>query len=147
MKQLITLTVNGEPHEVMIEPAATLLDVLRDVLGLTGAKKGCETGNCGSCTVLVDGAPVASCLLLAVEAQGKDILTIEGLAKNGILHPCGFCTPGMILTTKALLDKNPQPSREEIKVALAGNLCRCTGYARIFEAVEQAAAKMQGVGK
>lgn len=147
MKQLITLSVNGESYQVAVEPSITLLDVLRDELGLTGAKKGCDLGNCGSCTVLLDGKPVLSCLLLAMEAQGKDILTIEGLAKNGQLHPlqqafidytalqCGFCTPGMLLSAKALLDENPQPTEEEVKEAISGNLCRCTGYTNIIEAI------------
>jgi len=134
----------------------TLLDVLRDNLGLTGAKKGCDLGNCGSCTVLVDGKPVLSCLLLAIEAQGKDIVTIEGLAKNGQLHPlqqafidysalqCGFCTPGMILSAKALLDNNPQPTEEEVKEAISGNLCRCTGYINIIEAILKVARSEKG---
>lgn len=147
MKQLITLSVNGESYQVAVEPRMTLLDVLRDELGLTGSKKGCDLGNCGSCTVLMDGKPVLSCLILAVEAQDKDILTIEGLAKDGQLHPlqqafidygalqCGFCTPGMLLSAKALLDDNPQPTKEEIKEAISGNLCRCTGYTEIVEAI------------
>ena len=147
MKQLITLSVNGESYQVAVEPSTTLLDVLRDDLGLIGAKKGCDLGNCGSCTVLLDGKPVLSCLLLAVEAQDKDILTIEGLAENGQLHPlqqafidysalqCGFCTPGMLLSAKALLDENPQPTEEEVKEAISGNLCRCTGYIEIVEAI------------
>ncbi len=147
MKQVIELKVNGETYEVAVEPRRTLLEVLRDSLGLTGAKKGCDTGDCGTCTVIMDGKPVVSCLVLAIEAQGKDILTIEGLAKNGQLHPvqkafvergaiqCGFCTPGMILSAKALLDENPKPSEDEVKGAIAGNLCRCTGYAKIIEAI------------
>lgn len=151
MKQLITLRVNGEFHEVIVEPRMTLLNVLRDVLGLTGTKSGCELGNCGTCTVLLDGNPVTSCLLLAVEAQGKDIITIEGIAENGKLHPvqqafidhsalqCGFCTPAMVLVAKALLDKNPNPTEEEVKEAISGNLCRCTGYTSIVETVLAAA--------
>jgi len=147
MKQLITLSVNGESYQVAVEPRMTLLDVLRDELGLTGSKKGCDLGNCGSCAVLMDGKPVLSCLILAVEAQDKEILTIEGLAKDGQLHPlqqafidygalqCGFCTPGMLLSAKALLDDNPQPTKEEIKEAISGNLCRCTGYTEIVEAI------------
>ena len=147
MKQLITLNVNGESYEIAVEPRITLLDALRDALGLIGVKRGCDLGNCGSCTVLVDKKPVLSCLTLAVEAQGKDILTIEGLAENGQLHPlqqafidyaalqCGFCTPGMLMSAKALLDSNPQPTEEEVKEAISGNLCRCTGYANIIEAV------------
>lgn len=147
MKQLITLRVNGETHEVAVEPRMTLLNVLRDVIRLTGTKSACELGNCGSCTVLLDGKPVSSCLLLAVEAQGKDILTIEGMSKDGKLHPlqqafiehsalqCGFCTPGFLLVGKALLDKNPSPTEEEVKEAISGNLCRCTGYTPIVEAI------------
>jgi carbon-monoxide dehydrogenase small subunit len=147
MKQLIKLRINGVTYEVTIEPRRTLLEVLRDSLGLTGAKKACDTGDCGACTVLMDGKPVASCLVLAVEAQGKDIITIEGLAKDGQPHPiqqafvdhgaiqCGFCTPGMILSAKALLDRNPRPTEHEVKEAIAGNLCRCTGYAKIIEAI------------
>ena len=158
MKQLITLTVNGESHDVAVEPRMTLLDVLRDELKLTGAKKGCELGNCGSCTVLADGKPVLSCLMLAVEAQGKDIVTIEGLAENGQLHSlqqafidcsaiqCGFCTPGLIMSAKALLDSNPQPTEEEVKEAIAGNLCRCTGYTNIIEAILKVVSE-QGGGK
>ena len=125
----------------------TLLNVLRDLLGLTGTKNGCELGHCGSCTVLLDGKPVLSCLLLAVEAQDKDILTIEGMARDGQLHPlqqafidhgalqCGFCTPGMLLSAKALLDENSNPAEEEVKEAIAGNLCRCTGYTSAVEAI------------
>jgi len=153
MKQLIKLRVNGESYELQVEPKRLLVDVLRDNLGLTGTKKACEFGNCGSCTVLINGTPVLSCLTLAIEAQGKDILTVEGLARNGQLHPlqqafvehgaiqCGFCTPGMLLSAKALLDENPQPTKAEIKEALSGNLCRCTGYAKIIKAVEAAAQK------
>ncbi|UCG64896.1 MAG: (2Fe-2S)-binding protein [Deltaproteobacteria bacterium] len=151
MKQLIALNVNGESYEVAVEPRMTLLEVLRDVLGLTGTKNGCSIGNCGSCTVLMDGKPVVSCLLLAMEAQDKFILTIEGLAKDGDLHvlqqafidhgalQCGFCTPGLILVAKALFDKNPNPTEEEVKEAISGNLCRCTGYTSIVEAILAAA--------
>jgi len=147
MQQLIKLRVNGVTYEATIEPRRTLLEVLRDNLSLTGAKKACDTGDCGACTVIMDGKPVVSCLVLAVEAQGKDILTIEGLAKDGQLHPlqqafvdhgaiqCGFCTPGMILSAKALLDRSPKPTEDEVKGAIAGNLCRCTGYAKIVEAI------------
>ncbi len=153
MKQLITLKINGESYEVAVEPRKLLVDVLRDDLGLMGTKKACDFGNCGSCTVLIDGKPVLSCLTLAIEARDKDILTIEGMARNGHLHPlqqafvdygaiqCGFCTPGMLLSAKALLDENPQPTDTEIKEALSGNLCRCTGYVKIIEAVEKAARK------
>ena len=151
MKQLIQLKVNGETHEVAVQPWRTLLEVLRESLGLTGAKRGCDEGDCGACTVLMDGEAVPSCLVLAVEAQGKEITTIEGLAQDGKLHPiqeafvkygalqCGFCTPGMILSAKALLDKNPKSKEEEIRLAIAGNLCRCTGYVKIIEAIGAAA--------
>jgi len=148
MKQLIKLRVNGVEEEVMIEPWWNLARVLRDELNLTGTKIGCETGDCGSCTVLVDGKAVKSCLYLAMKARGKDILTIEGLrGENGELHPlqkafiehfaiqCGYCTPGMIMMAKALLDENPNPTEEEVKEGLDGNLCRCTGYVKIIEAV------------
>ncbi len=157
-KEIATFLVNGEEHEVIIEPHLLLIDVLRDKLGLTGTKYACGAGDCGACTVLVDGRPSFSCLTLAVTAKGKSILTIEGLAEGNELHPiqqafvdqgavqCGFCTPGMILSTKALLDENPQPTRDEIKAALAGNLCRCTGYVKIVDAVEAAAAAMRNGG-
>ena len=146
MKQRIELCVNGEKYAVHIEPWKILSDVLRDDLSLTGVKVGCQEGECGACTVLMNGRAVRSCLMLAVQAQGKEILTIEGLGKDS-LHPlqqsfidhfavqCGFCTPGMILTAKALLDENPNPTEEEIRRALAGNLCRCTGYSKIVEAI------------
>lgn len=149
----ITLTVNGEEHEVFIYPHLTLLEVLREELGLTGAKASCSEGACGSCTVLLDGLPVRSCLLLAVEVQGRQITTVEGLARDGALHPiqdafvehhaiqCGFCTPGMILTAKALLDRNPRPTEADIRRAISGNVCRCTGYTKIVEAIESAARK------
>lgn len=155
MQQLIKLRVNGVTYEATIEPRQTLLEILRGNLGLTGAKKACDTGDCGACTVIMDGKPVVSCLVLAVEAQGKDILTIEGLAKNGQLHPiqqafvdrgaiqCGFCTPGMILSAKALLDRNPKPTEDEVKAAIVGNLCRCTGYAKIVEAILAASQTLQ----
>jgi carbon-monoxide dehydrogenase small subunit len=144
---LIQLRVNGELYEVAVHPHWTLLEVLREELDLTGAKKGCDAGDCGGCTVILDGKPVVSCLTLAVEADGRDILTIEGLAQNGQLHPiqnafvehgaiqCGFCTPGVIMSAKALLDENPNPTEEEVRQAIAGNLCRCTGYVKIVEAI------------
>ena len=153
MKQRIELKVNGEIYEVYVEPWKTLLDVLRDDIGLTGVKSGCEEGECGVCTVLVDGKAVNSCLILAPQAQGKEITTIEGLERKEGLHPlqqafvdhfavqCGFCTPGMLLSAKALLDKNPHPTEEEVRVALSGNLCRCTGYVKIVEAVLAASGK------
>jgi carbon-monoxide dehydrogenase small subunit len=144
---LIQLRVNGELYEVAVHPHWTLLEVLREELDLTGAKKCCDAGDCGGCTVILDGKPVVSCLTLAVEADGRDILTIEGLAQNGQLHPiqnafvehgaiqCGFCTPGVIMSAKALLDENPNPTEEEVRRAIAGNLCRCTGYVKIVEAI------------
>lgn len=148
VKQLLKLRVNNQDREIYVEPWRTLLEFLRDALGLTGTKEGCGEGNCGVCTVLIDGKAVRSCLMLALQAEGRDILTIEGLKlENGSLHPlqqafidyfavqCGFCTPGMILTAKALLDENPDASEQEVKEALCGNLCRCTGYVKITEAV------------
>ncbi len=153
-KQLITLRVNGEVHELAIPVHKTLLEVLREDLHLTGTKHGCELGECGTCTVLVDGQPVLSCLALAVEWQHRDIVTVEGLADGPRPHPlqqafaelgaaqCGYCIPGTLLTAKALLDHNPRPTRQEIKEALSGNLCRCTGYIKIIEAVERAAQRM-----
>ena len=147
----LTLTVNGEPADVAFAPYKTLLEVLREDLGLTGTKHGCELGECGACTVLLDGQPVLSCLVLARECEGRAVQTIEGVARGPELHPlqaaftdfggsqCGYCTPGVIMTAKALLERNPNPSREEIKAATAGNLCRCTGYNQIVEAVEDAA--------
>ena len=156
MKQPIKFTVNGEVYELLVRPEQTLLDVLRRELKLMGTKKGCDTGDCGACTVLVDGTAVNSCLVLAVEVNGRQVMTIEGLANGPELHPlqksfveygaiqCGFCTPGMVLTAKALLEENPSPTEEEIKHALAGNLCRCTGYAKIIDAVIAAGKEMAG---
>ena len=150
-KTQIRLEVNGEPHEVAFAPHKTLLEVLREDLGLTGTKHGCELGECGACAVLVDGAPLLSCLKLAIECDGCSIETIEGLAEGPELHPlqaafsdhggsqCGYCTPGVVMTAKGLLDREPNPSRERIKEALSGNLCRCTGYQQIVESVEDAA--------
>jgi aerobic-type carbon monoxide dehydrogenase small subunit (CoxS/CutS family) len=155
-KVLATFTVNGEPQEVAFAPHKTLLEVLREDLGLTGTKHGCELGECGTCTVQVDGAPVLSCLVLGLDAVGRDIRTVEGLANGPDLHPlqdafadlgaaqCGYCTPGILMTADALLREQAAPDRETIKQALAGNLCRCTGYLKIFEAVELAAARMRG---
>ena len=154
MKQIIKLQVNGDIYEVAVEHWRTLLEVLRDEVGLTGTKKGCDEGDCGACTVLINGKAVTSCLTLAIEAQGKEITTIEGLADGEALHPiqeafvehgglqCGFCTPGMILSAKALLDKNPTPTEDEIKLGIAGNLCRCTGYIKIIESIEAASQKI-----
>ncbi len=155
-KSLIGLILNGEQTEVAFAPHKTLLEVVREDLGLTGTKHGCELGECGVCTVLVDGQPVLSCLFLGLDAEGRDVTTIEGMAEGGLLHPlqetfadlgaaqCGYCTPAFLLVAKELLERNVNASREEIKEALAGNLCRCTGYIKIYEAVELAAAKMRG---
>jgi len=153
MKKLIRLKVNGELYDVVVEPQESLLDVLRNKIGLTGAKVGCKAGHCGTCTVLVDGKAIHSCLLLAMQARNKDISTIEGLANGENLHPlqlafvekgavqCGFCTPGMIMSAKELLDERPEPTEEEIKMAIAGNLCRCTGYTKIIEAIQAVSQK------
>ncbi len=153
----ISLRVNGEPVEVLFAPYKTLLEVLREDLGLTGTKHGCELGECGTCTVLLDGEPVLSCLVLAVECEGRSVETVEGLASGTKLHPlqaafadrggsqCGYCTPGMLMTAKALLDHEANPSRERIKEAISGNLCRCTGYNQIVEAIEEAAAELRQV--
>lgn len=150
----VALKVNGREYEMEVDPRWSLAELLRNELGLTGTKVGCDRGECGACTVLMNGEPVYSCMTLAVETEGKDILTIEGLASGGQLHPiqiafqevgavqCGFCTPGMILAAKALLDKEPNPTEDDIRKALAGNLCRCTGYYKIIEAVRVAAKKM-----
>ncbi|MCG3174300.1 MAG: 4-hydroxybenzoyl-CoA reductase subunit gamma [Myxococcota bacterium] len=155
MKVVCTLRVNGEPHEIAIPPHWTLLEALRYELGLTGSKQGCDKGDCGACTVIVDGRPELSCLTLALGAEGRDVRTVEGLATPQGLHPlqdcfdlngaaqCGFCTPGILMSAAALLEHNPSPTREEIKQALAGNLCRCTGYTKILDAVEQAAARLR----
>ena len=155
-KQIATFKVNGKSLEVMLETHMTLLEVLRDQLGLTGTKYGCGTGQCGACTVLIDGEPALACLTLAVTVRGKGITTIEGLSPGNELHPvqqafiehgaiqCGYCTPGMVLSAKALLEENPSPTRQEIKEALSGNLCRCTGYVKIVRAVSAAAQKMAG---
>jgi len=144
----VTLRVNGESYDLMIAPYRTLLDVLREEIHLTGSKKGCDVGDCGACTVLLDGKPVNACLVVAATADGTEITTIEGLAQDGNLHPlqqafvkegavqCGFCTSGILMSLKALFDRNSSPSVDEIKSAIAGNLCRCTGYAKIFKAVE-----------
>ncbi len=151
MKQRLELKVNRQVYEVFVEPWKTLADVLLEELNLTGTKIGCESGHCGACTVLIDGKAVKSCLILVGQARGRDILTIEGLAREDGLHPvqqafidhfavqCGYCTPGMIMSAKALLDKNPNPTEEEVRKAIDGNLCRCTGYVKIVEAVLAAA--------
>ena len=155
-KHHVTTTINGEATEFLCEPQFTMLDVLRDELHLTGSKEGCSSGDCGACSITVDGRLVCSCLMLAVEAEGRKIETIEGMAKGDQLHPlqrkfleeaalqCGFCTPGILVAAKALLDRNPDPSETEIRYWLAGNLCRCTGYDKIVRAVVDAAAEMRG---
>jgi aerobic-type carbon monoxide dehydrogenase small subunit (CoxS/CutS family) len=155
-KTRIRLRVNGEEREALAPVHHTLLEVLREELGLTGTKHGCELGECGTCTVLLDGRPVLSCLTLPVECESRDITTVEGLARDGVLHPlqqafaelgaaqCGYCTPGFLLVAEELLRHDPRPTRAQIAEALAGNLCRCTGYLKIFEAVELAAARMRG---
>jgi carbon-monoxide dehydrogenase small subunit len=155
MKQDIVLKVNGKNYHVSVETHRTLVEVLRETLGFTGTKKSCNEGECGACTVLMDGKPVASCLVLAVAAQGKEILTIEGLSQGEKLHPvqeafvkyaaiqCGFCTPGMVMAAVAFLDENPEPTTEEVRRAISGNLCRCTGYQQIVDAVMAAASAMK----
>lgn len=155
MKQRLALKVNGEVYEVLVDPWQSLADVLREELGYTGVKVSCNSGNCGSCTVLLDGKAVKSCIMLAPLAKGKEIITIEGLATESNLHPlqdafiehfavqCGYCTPGMILMAKALLDENPDASEDEIRLGLVGNLCRCTGYVKIVEAIMAAKEKMK----
>ncbi|MER3418431.1 MAG: carbon monoxide dehydrogenase [Chloroflexota bacterium] len=158
MVQRIALTVNGVPHEVDVEPRRLLVQVLREDLGLTGTHVGCDTSQCGACTVLVDGAAVKSCTMLAVSADGASITTIEGLASDGELHPlqaafrdnhglqCGFCTPGMIMTAVDFLGRNPSPSEAEIRKAIEGNICRCTGYQNIVAAIAEAAAQLRAAG-
>jgi carbon-monoxide dehydrogenase small subunit len=150
----ITMTLNGREVTVEVKPDALLVDVLRDELELTGTKEACGEGECGACTVLLDGEPVTSCLIPALKAEGREIMTVEGLASGGELHPlqkafiehgavqCGYCTPGMLISAKALLDRNPHPSEEEIKQAISGNLCRCTGYVKIVEAVKVASQEL-----
>ena len=155
-KAHIKFTLNGEAAEVAFAPHKTLLEVLREDLNLTGTKHGCELGECGTCAVLVDGRAILSCLMLGLDAEGRDVKSIEGMADGATLHPlqqtfadlgaaqCGYCSPGFLLAAKELIDKSPNPSRDEIKEALSGNLCRCTGYIKIYEAVEMAAARLRG---
>ena len=152
----VSTTINGDPHEFLCAPDETLLEVLRNRLGLTGAKEGCGTGDCGACSVTLGGRLVCSCLVLGVEAEGAEVATIEGMADGDVLHPlqrqfidhaalqCGICTPGILVAAKALLDRNPDPTDEELRYWLAGNLCRCTGYDKIIRAVQAAAAEMRG---
>ena len=156
MRRELHIRVNGDEYHLLVDTHRTLLEVIRDEIGLTGTKNGCGQGECGACTVLLDGEPVNSCLVLAHEAEGQDVLTIEGLGSGDKLHPvqrafvetgaiqCGYCTPGMVLTAKALLDHNPSPTRAEILEGLKGNLCRCTGYVKIVEAVEAASCLLDG---
>ncbi|MDD2482139.1 MAG: (2Fe-2S)-binding protein [Lutispora sp.] len=154
MKHEISFTINGEKVHLEVEPNKTLLKMIREDLNLTGAKEGCGAGECGSCTIIIDGKAVNSCMMLAVEADGKDIMTVEGLAKSGVLDPlqdtfiknaalqCGYCTPGMLMSAKALLMRNPNPSEDDIKEAIGGNLCRCTGYKVILDAIKEAAGQI-----
>lgn len=156
MSMEITLTVNGKTHTAALEPAAALVDFLRDTLGYKGVKLCCNTGECGACTILMDGKPVNSCVVLGADAAGADIVTVEGIADGDRLHPvqqafidtgavqCGYCTPGFIVSVKALLDRSPHPSAEEVEEAISGNICRCTGYTKIFDAVELAAKQLEG---
>jgi aerobic carbon-monoxide dehydrogenase small subunit len=156
MQRIISLNVNQERHEVIVRSYESLLDVLRNKLGLTGTKECCNEGDCGACTVIMGGRAVNACLVLAVEAEGEEILTVEGLAQGSRLHPlqeafikfggfqCGFCTPGMLMSAKALLDENPNPTEEEIRSGISGNLCRCTGYVKIIQSIREAALSMQG---
>ncbi len=154
----ITTTINGQPRTADVEPRLLLVHFIREVTGLTGTHIGCDSTHCGACTVLFDGTPVKSCTVLAVQADGREVTTVEGLAQNGQLHPlqqgfkeehglqCGYCTPGMMLTAKALLDQNPNPSEDDIRWAISGNLCRCTGYMNIVKAIQWAAQEMQSAG-
>ena len=153
---LVKLSINGEQHEADVEPRLLLVHMLRDVLRLTGTHIGCDTSHCGACTILMDGRPVKSCTIFAVQARGKQLMTVEGLEQDGKLHPlqegfmaehglqCGYCTPGMLMTSAAFLKKNPKPTEDEIRRSISGNLCRCTGYVNIVKAIQHAAAKLQG---
>ena len=155
MKHQLSLTINGEPYEVLVEPYCSLLDLLRDQLHLTGTKKGCDEGDCGACTVLIDNQTVTSCMMLALDARDKAITTVEGLVQDNTLHPvqeafvqyggvqCGFCTPGLIMSGVGLLLENPDPTEEEVRFAIGGNLCRCTGYAKVVQAILKAAESMR----
>jgi carbon-monoxide dehydrogenase small subunit len=155
MKHQLSLSINGEPYEVLVEPYCSLLDLLRDQLHLTGTKKGCDEGDCGACTVLIDNQTVTSCMMLALDARNKAITTVEGLVRDNTLHPvqeafvqyggvqCGFCTPGLIMSGVGLLLENPEPTEEEVRFAIGGNLCRCTGYAKVVQAILKAAETMR----
>lgn len=156
MKRIVELTINGEAREIAVDTCRSLLDGLREEVGLTGTKKGCDVGDCGACTVLVDGEPINACLILAVEAEGRSVETVEGLQPDvDMLHPlqdafmrhgasqCGFCTPGILMMAKKLLDENPRPTDEEIRFGLSGNICRCTGYTKIFDAIKSAARELE----
>ena len=157
-KQILSFTVNDEPVETLVQPYVTLLDALREDLGLTGPKEGCGTGDCGACTVHVDGQPVASCLMLAMQARGRSVRTIEGLGRPGALHPiqdafvrhgvpqCGFCIPGVLMAAAAVLEENPHPTEEDIRYGIAGNLCRCTGYTKMIAAITEAAGAGEAAG-
>jgi len=154
-RMLLTCTINGEPAELLVQPYHTLLEAVRDVAGLTGTKEGCSTGDCGACTVQLDGKPVASCLMLAMQARSREVRTVEGLAHNGTLHPvqsafvshgvpqCGFCIPGVLMSASALLAENPAPTEAEIRLGIAGNLCRCTGYTKMVAAIADAAGSFK----
>lgn len=158
MKKVFSFNLNGEDIQVLSEPNRTLLDLLRDDLGLTGTKKGCEAGECGACTVMLDGRPVNSCITLVAEVEGCRVITVEGVARDGQLTPlqkqfidkwafqCGYCTAGMIMSAKALLERNPHPTEQEIREAIEGNLCRCTGYVKIVEAIQAVSAEMDAMG-
>jgi len=155
----VQLTINGEKHQVEVEPRLLLVHLIRDVLRLTGTHIGCDTTHCGACTVLLDGRPIKSCTMFAVQAHGREFMTVEGLEQNGTLHPvqegfmqehglqCGYCTPGMLMTSYAFLKKTPSPTEEEIRWAISGNLCRCTGYVNIVKSIEYAAAKLRQGGR
>jgi len=154
-KMLLTCTINGEPAELLVQPYHTLLEAVRDVARLTGTKEGCSTGDCGACTIHLDGQPVASCLVLAMQARNRSVRTIEGLAENGTLHPvqaafvehgvpqCGYCIPGVLMSASALLAENPSPTEDEIRLGIAGNLCRCTGYTKMVAAISDAAGQVR----
>lgn len=158
MKQVLRLTINSEPYELLIEPYWSLLDVLRDHLQLTGTKRGCDEGDCGACTVLLRGKTVPSCMVLALHARDKDVITVEGLARGGKLHPvqeafvmhggvqCGYCTPGLIMSAVGLLLENPHPTEEDVRFGIGGNLCRCTGYTKVVQAILKAAEAMPAAG-